>query len=343
MTQDPRPIGLAMGYDPAVDVRQMADNARAAEDHGFDMAFFSETLFTNRDSVSTMAGFALRTEQISIGTTQVVKLRSPLVMAQSAATLDELSGGRLVLVIGAYTAKHAGRNGVPLTDPVTTLREYIACVRALLRGERVDYRGDVVEMDGASLNFTPLRADIPILIAAASKKGLANVAALGDGVLLDAGTSPEYSANALRLVHEGCERQGRDPAELTIAQLINTSIEETTEEAIEAIRWEVATKFTYASTPKAKLTVGEPTIDRVDLPRFEAAFAQGGKEALARILPERYVTSLTAAGTASDVRARVENYRSAGVDLPLVRPARASQLPALLDTFGRTPVARSAT
>ncbi|RBM23010.1 LLM class flavin-dependent oxidoreductase [Streptomyces sp. PT12] len=330
------PVGLAMGYDPDTDVRAMAEQARTAEERGFSMAFFSETLFTNRDSVTALSAFSTATERVELGTTQVVKLRSPLVMAQTAATLDELSGGRLVLVVGAFTAKHAARNGVPLTDPVTTLREYVETIRALLRGESVTYEGEVVRMDNASLNFTPPRPDIPIWIAAASRKGLLNVGAIGDGVLLDAGASPAYAANAVALVRQGCERAGRDPAGLAVAQLINTSIEDDPAAAVAHMRWEVASKFTYASTPRAKMSVGEPVIDPDDLPGLRAAFERGGKAELARAIPERYVTGLTATGTAADVTARVAAYRAAGVSLPLVRPAAAHQLPYLLDTFGTT-------
>lgn len=328
-----QPIGLALGYDPALSVRQMAAQATQAENAGFDSVFFSETLFTNRDSVSAITGFAWETQRVSLGTTQVVRLRSPLVMAQTAATLDELSGGRLVLVLGAFTAKHAARNGRPLTDPVTTLKEYVESIRMLLTGERITYQGEVVSLEDVGLNFTPARADIPIWIAAASRRGLLSVGQLGDGVLLDAGASPEYSANAISLIREGCDTAGRDFDELTIAQLINTSVEEDEAAAVEAVRWEVASKFRFESTPKAKLSVGEPTIDRADLPGFAEAYQRGGDRELAAVIPERYVRSLTAPGTPDQVRARVQQYRDAGVQLPLVRPARQDQLPRLLETF----------
>ncbi|MFY1634861.1 LLM class flavin-dependent oxidoreductase [Solwaraspora sp. WMMB335] len=330
----PEPVGLALGYDPTVTVREMADSAAAAERAGLDAAFFSETLFTNRDSASALTAFGLATERITLGTTQVVRLRSPLVMAQTAATIDELTGGRLVLVAGAYTTKHAARNGRPLTDPIATLREYVESIRALLTGEEVTYRGQVVELDRAALSFRPLRGRVPIWIAAASRKGLINAASIGDGVLLDAGTSPEYSANAVNLLRRACEQAGRDPAELAVAQLINTSIEDDPHAAVEAIRWEVATKFRYPATARAKLSVGEPIIDRADLPRFAAAYATGGEQALRAALPERYVTSLTATGTADDVRDRIRAYRAAGVTMPLVRPAAPHQLDRLLATVG---------
>jgi alkanesulfonate monooxygenase SsuD/methylene tetrahydromethanopterin reductase-like flavin-dependent oxidoreductase (luciferase family) len=182
-------VGLALGYDPTASVTQMAAAAADAEGRGLEMVFFSETLFSNRDSVSALAAFALATRRIGLGATQVVRLRSPLLMAQTAATLDELSDGRLVLALGAFTAMHAAKNGVELTDPLPTLREYVQCIRRLLAGESVTYHGDAVHMDDAALAFTPRRAVVPIWIAANTPKGLANAALIGDGILLDAGAS----------------------------------------------------------------------------------------------------------------------------------------------------------
>jgi 5,10-methylenetetrahydromethanopterin reductase len=97
-----------------------------------------------------------------------------------------------------------------------------------------------------------------------------------------------------------------------------------------SMRWEIASKFQYESTPRVKMAVGEPVIDPGDLPRLRAAFERGGQQALSEALPERYVTSLSATGTVEDVRARVAEYRRAGVDLPLVRPSAPHQLPRLL-------------
>src|SRR5215470_12865788 len=77
--------GFATGYDPAVSVREMADLARQAERRGYDMAFFSETVLCNRDSVTAMTAFGLATTTIALGCTQVVRLRSPVAMARASA------------------------------------------------------------------------------------------------------------------------------------------------------------------------------------------------------------------------------------------------------------------
>ena len=326
--------GLALGYDPAASVAEMAAAAADAERHGMSMVFFSETLFSNRDSVSALAAFTLSTRRIALGATQVVRLRSPLLMAQTAASLDELSGGRITLALGAYAPMHAAKNGVELTDPLPTLREYVHVIRRLLAGETVTYHGEVVHMDDAALGFTPLRADLPIWIAANTPKGLRNAAAIGDGVLLDAGASPEYAANAIAILRAGAAEAKRDLGRFEVAQLINTSIDDDRARAIEAVRWEIASKFRYPRTPRWKVAVGEPHIDPDDLPRLAAVYRDGGAAALTAALPVSYVEGMSAAGTVDTVRSRILAYRKAGVTLPLLRPATPQHTPRLLAAFG---------
>jgi alkanesulfonate monooxygenase SsuD/methylene tetrahydromethanopterin reductase-like flavin-dependent oxidoreductase (luciferase family) len=84
---------------------------------------------------------------------------------------------------------------------------------------------------------------------------------------------------------------------------------------------------------KPKMLVGEPYIREEDLPKFDAAFAGGGMEALLRAVPDSYVEGMTASGTPDEVVARVEQYRQAGVQLPLLRPAALHQTRRLLDLF----------
>ena len=87
-------VGYALGYGKFTNVREMAEVMKQAEERGFEMAFFSETIELMRDSVSSLAAIGLATKKLKLGTTQIVRLRGPVVMAQSLATLDELTGGR---------------------------------------------------------------------------------------------------------------------------------------------------------------------------------------------------------------------------------------------------------
>ncbi len=331
--------GFATGYDPSMSVREMAELARQAEVRGYDMAFFSEALLCNRDSVTALAAFGLATTRIALGATQVVRLRSPVVMAQSLASLDELTGGRIVLAPGACTDKHARRHGLAPITPAVTLREWVEAVRLLLAGDKVTYKGQSVELEGPGLNWRPTRSRIPFWFAALSRTGLRLAGQLADGVVLDAHTSPEYVGNAVKILEEAAREAGRDWAGFEVAQIIPCSVEDTHDDAVDAVRWEAASRFESPNFPaetERRLRVGEPAIDRRDFPMLLEALTSGGKPAVAQALPRRLIESTTACGTPDEVLARVARYRRAGVTLPLIRSQARHQIPRALDLFAKT-------
>ena len=257
-------------------------------------------------------------------------------MAQTAAALDELSGGRLVLCPGACTALHAERHSLAPIDPPLALSEYVEAVRLLLTGERISYAGKVVTLTDVQLGWKPVRTRVPLWIAATSATGLRLAGRIGDGVLLNTVASPEYSANALRIVREAVEAAGRDWSTFEVAQIINTSVEDDHTRALDAVRWEVATKFLpgkFKTQAGPRMRVGEPYIDVSELPALDAAFDAGGPEGLARAIPASWIEASTASGTPDEARARVDRYRAAGVKLPILRPAAAHQARTILDVF----------
>jgi 5,10-methylenetetrahydromethanopterin reductase len=332
-------VGFATGYDRKAGVREMREWARLAEEAGFEIIFFSETIELMRDSVSALAGFASSTTRITIGCTQIVRLRSPLVMAQTLATLDELSGGRVMLAPGACTNTHAKRNGLVPGDPIRSLVEYVDAIRQLLTGETVTYHGEFVNFDKVRLGFTPQRTYVPMHIAATSKTGLRNAGRIGDGVLLNATCSPEYDVNALRVIREAAAESGRDLGGYEVAQIINCSVEDDHQAALDAVRWEVASKLDPHQIPfimGPKIRVGEPYMSLDDVPKFEDAWNRGGMEALIKAVPDSYVEGMTASGTPDEVVARVQQYRDAGVTLPILRAAAPHQVPRILELFSPT-------
>ena len=111
-----------------------------------------------------------------------------------------------------------------------------------------------------------------------------------------------------------------------------------TKRRLDAVRWEVATKLdpvqiSFIAAPKMR--VGEPYIRKEDIPLFEKAHAQGGMEGLIKAIPDSYVEGMTASGTPDEVKKRVQQYRDAGVKIPLLRPAAAHQTQRLLDLFAQ--------
>lgn len=332
-------VGYALGYGKFTNVKQMADVMRQAEERGFEMAFFSETIELMRDSVSSLAAIGLATRHLKLGSTQIVRLRGPVVMAQSLATLDELTGGRMTLAPGACTKSHARVHALPTevgATPTEVLREYVESMRLLLTGERVSYHGRFVNFDNVGLGWKPIRKNIPFYIPATATVGLRLAGEIGDGVVLNAVCSPEYTVNALRVIRESAAKARRDFSTFEVAQIINCSIEDDHDKALDAVRWEVATKLdpvqiSFIAAPKMR--VGEPYIRKEDIPLFEKAHAEGGMEGLIKAIPDSYVEGMTASGTPDEVKNRVQQYRDAGVKIPLLRPAAAHQTERLLDLF----------
>ena len=329
-------VGFAAGYDPNMDVREIAGWMRKADERGFLMGFFSETIELNRDSVSALTAAGLATERITLGATQTVRIRNPLVMAQTIASLDEITGGRMILSPGACTNTHSRRYGLEPISPPQTLREWVDAIRLVLSGKNVSYSGEVISFENAHLGFEPVRDHIPFLMPATSATGLRLAGKIGDGVMLNAACSPEYTANALAIARQSWEEEGRDWDDFIVAQLVNCSIEDDHETALDQVRWEIATKFDPIQMPfiaGPKMRVGEPYIHAEDIPKFKEAWERGGKQALVEAVPDSYVEGMTASGTPREVKEKVARYREAGVRVTVLRPAAKHQAQRLLDLF----------
>ncbi len=330
-------IGFATGYSPKMNVRDMAGWMKSADERGYELGFFSETIEVMRDSVSALAAFALATKKINIGCTQIVRLRTPVIQGQTIATLDELSEGRLILAPGACTKTHAIWNSLEVEDPVQSLRDYVTALRKIVSGEKkIDWQGETINLDRVELAWKPYRTYIPMWFAATSKTGLRIAGELGDGVMLNAITSPEYLKNAIQICKESCEAAGRDWSQFQVACLIVSSVEDNHEKALDQVRWEVASKFDRIQiefNAGQRIRVGDPHLKKEDFPGFREAEEKGGKELLAKTIPVSYIENLTASGTPQEVLDRMEQYREAGVNLPVIRPAQPHQAQKLMDLF----------
>ena len=125
-----------------------------AEELGYHRAWFPETW--GRDAATTLAALAERTEDLGIGTSIVnTYSRSPALVGQTAATLQEHSNGRFRLGMGpSGPAVVEGWHGESFERPLRRTREYVEIVRTVLSGEQVDYDGDLVQTRGFRLRQT---------------------------------------------------------------------------------------------------------------------------------------------------------------------------------------------
>ncbi len=184
-------LALQLNYDDPLGAVALAQHADRL---GFNSAWTSEAW--GADAVTTATWIAATTEQIGIGTAIMqMPARTPAMTAMTAATLDHLSGGRVLLGLGTSGPQVVeGWHGQPWGKPLVKTREYVEIVRAALRREVVEHQGEHFQIPytgpGSSglgkplkLLIRPLRADIPIYLAAIGPKNVALAAEIADGWL----------------------------------------------------------------------------------------------------------------------------------------------------------------
>jgi Coenzyme F420-dependent N5,N10-methylene tetrahydromethanopterin reductase and related flavin-dependent oxidoreductases len=328
-------VGLGLGYSPELTIHDMIEHVVEAEKKGFELAFFSETIMTIRDAITSLSAFAVKTSRIKLGATQILRLRTPLVIAQTFTTLNELSNGRAILAIGACTESHCKKHGLPFQNPAKVLEEHAILIKKYWNEESVNFKGETIQVEGEGLTVRP-KTKIPLLIAATSKTGLKIAGKVGDGVVVNATTSPEYAKNALEIVKRSAEEHGRNFKESLITGIVVAGIEDGTKEAERALRWELASKFEplqvdFAVRPR--LRVGEPYVSEELINKLLESYKKGGKEQLARDIPMNVIKGLTAYGTKEEVINKIEEYRKAGVEIPIVRPASSKLIKPLIEAL----------
>ena len=221
-------VGLNTGYwssgPPAGVVEQIAE----AERLGFDSIWTAEAY--GSDAISPLAWWGASTSNVRMGTAIMqMSARTPTAAAMAAITMDHLSGGRFILGLGASGPQVVeGWYGQPYPRPLARTREYVDIVRQVFAREApVTYDGDHYRLPypgGARLGkplkptVHPLRADLPIMLAAEGPKNVALAAEIADGWLpfwLSPKSDPFYrAALAEGFAREGSRHQGLDTFEV---------------------------------------------------------------------------------------------------------------------------------
>ncbi len=186
-------LGFSMGYaSPGSNPLELVELAREAERLGYDSAWAAESWGT--DAVTVLAWVAATTSRIKVGSAILqIPARSPANAAMTAATLDLMSGGRFLLGLGTSGPQVVeGWHGQAWGKPLTKTREYVEIVRKALRRETLEHHGAHYDIpydgEGATglgkplkLMLRPLRADIPIYLAALGPKSVELAFEIADG------------------------------------------------------------------------------------------------------------------------------------------------------------------
>lgn len=315
MTVDLR-LGVGLFWKEAPYVRFL-DLVRRCEALGYDQLWVANEKFFHEMYV-TAAAVAVHTSRPQIGTFVADPYsHHPALTAAAVATLDEVSGGRVVFGLGAGGTGFPAM-GIRRVKPARAIAETAHVVRALWRGERVDFEGEVIACRGARLNFRA-RPDIPVIIASRGDLVLRTAGEVADGVMIATYAEPVGVRHALSRVAEGARRAGRDLSALTLISRVDACVSEDRQAALAALR-PMVTVFLWTSYPDRRfvhrlgLEVPEELEQIIARRDYNLALEH------AHLVPDAFVDRFCWAGTAEEVAEKVAAVVDLGIDHITILP-----------------------
>jgi alkanesulfonate monooxygenase SsuD/methylene tetrahydromethanopterin reductase-like flavin-dependent oxidoreductase (luciferase family) len=300
------------------------ERVKLAESLGYEAAYV--THIAGRESLTVVTAYALASSSIRVGPGVVpIYTRTPATMAQTAATIDELSGGRLNLGMGvSHRPVVEGWHGQSIDKPVAEMREYTGIVRGILRGESYD-SGEKWQTGFQLAGIEP-RPQLPIYVAALSPAMLRLAGEIGDGVLLWL-CCPRYIQDVvIPEVRTGRERAGKTLEGFDVVPAVPTALTGERDAAYAAMRMEL---IPYFGLPFYRAMI-ERSGFGADIERYDAA--GGDLPAMQAAISDDFLGQLTAVGSEQDVRDGLERYRAAGATTPCVGPISKTDFEATLRT-----------
>jgi probable F420-dependent oxidoreductase len=211
----------------------LLDLAQRAEDRGYDSVWIGDSLFDKprHEPLTMLAGIAGRTKRVALGTAVLLPaLRNPVLLAQQAATVDQLSAGRLILGLGIGSGDPGAQAefvaaGVPFEKRVGRLLESLKLCRALWSGEPVDWDGRW-QLKGVTLGPEPCRpGGPPLWMGGCSIGSMQRAARYFDGWFPDPREAETYGEGWAK-VQDMAATSGRDPSSITAAMYLTLRIDD---------------------------------------------------------------------------------------------------------------------
>ena len=324
-------VGLHVGYwGLGLTADEQLRLVKEAEEAGYDSLWAAEAY--GSDTATVLAWLAANTSKIKIGSA-IFQMpgRSPAMTAMTAATLDQISNGRMLLGIGSSGPQVAeGWHGQRFGKQLARTREYVEILRMALARERVVYDGETYQLplpDGPGkplkLMIAPVQEHMPIYIAAIGPKNTQLTGEIADG-WLPTFFSPEHVGESIELLTEGAKRAGKDklPDDFDIAPTVNVAIDDDIERARDSIR------------PMLALYVGgmgsrdknfyNQLVQRYgfeeNAKKVQDLYLDGKKDEAAAALSGELIDMVALTGTKDKVKDRLDAYRDAGVGTLITTP-----------------------
>jgi 5,10-methylenetetrahydromethanopterin reductase len=298
-------IGVA--FDGRASIAEAVAQSKAAEAAGAETLWMASHLFL-RDPVTTAHAVLAATKRVKVALMAMSPYAiHPVSIAMSAAALDELFPGRVVLCIGVGAPGDLAAAGIESPRPGATIRESIQICRLLFAGEMMNHAGAAFRVAGRRLPNPTDR--VPIVLAASGPKMLELAGEEADGVLISAATSLEFIRWCVYKTQEGAKRRVRSGRCKAMA-IVYTRIAEEGAAARNGIRRTMGFILRGAHHAKNVELAGTS----LDQKALWDAYRDENWPIVERLITDNVIDRHAAAGTATDVRRRYEEYRTLGLD-----------------------------
>jgi F420-dependent oxidoreductase-like protein len=314
--------GLGMGPQDQLQVVQEAERL------GYDSVWAAEAY--GSDAATVLAWLAAQTSTLKLGSA-IFQMpgRSPAMTAMTAATIDELSAGRMLLGIGSSGPQVAeGWHGQRFARQLQRTREYVAVVRKALAREKLEYHGETLELplpDGPGkalhLMISPVQERIPIYLAAIGPKNTALAGEIADG-WIPTFFSPEHVGDLRKLLEEGAARSGRSLDAFDMAPTVNVFVSDDRELARNVMRPVLA--LYIGGMGSRKQNFYNNLVHRYGFEQaakeIQDLYLEGKKAEAGEAIPDELIDLVSLCGPADVVRDRIAAFRDSGVGTLMITP-----------------------
>jgi probable F420-dependent oxidoreductase len=329
------------------DPRPVFEQARMVEEIGLGTAWIGER-YDTKDLPSLAGALSQTTTRIQLGAAVThTGLRHPMVLASMGQTLQALSNGRFLLGIGRSAAWRWRDYGVP-APTLASLGDAAEILRALWAGETVHYDGPAGRFPRLRLPQRPSVDPPPVLLAAVGPKTLALAGRSFDGAILHPFLTPEAVGRSVAVIREAAVAAGRDPAALRTYAAVVVAPDRSEGDTELAVHARAAGYFHVEGLGDALVAANEwdpddlaryrdhPTLRALGEQQADKALPRPELVTLAHTLPDGWLASSSAMGTAAECARRLHEYLDAGADELVLHGTTAEHLGALAATFSET-------
>lgn len=297
-----------IGILPREPVAKSLRLAGVAEELGLHGVWVADSHSIMRDAYALLALMASQTKRMVLATgVTPTGTRHPAVIANSIATLDEVSGGRAILGLGVGDSAVINLGMAP--EKLAIFERKLQTIRSLLAGEETEY-------EGARISMPWSRGKIPIVMACTGPKSLQLGGRIADGILFQVGADPALVRYAIDNIRTGARSAGRDPGDLKLYMRLACAVSEDRERARDEVRGyaSVAAGTVFKAIPGEYLD-GEL---RQDLERFQTGYdylSHASRDSRqADLLTDRILDAIGIAGTPGEAVARFRQLAAMGMD-----------------------------